>query len=341
MITRDNAEALIPEDYSREIFQDIAESSIALRLMRRLPNMTRGQRRLVVLSALPMVYFVDGVPGTPEDLSGEDNTVGFKARTNAEWENKYVYAEEIAAIIPIGISTIEDADYDIWGELRPHIASAFGLVIDRAVFLGINAPATWPTAIVPGAIAAGNTVSLGSVGDLYDDLMSEDGLIALLEEDGYFPTGHVGAVSMRGALRGLRTTDGVPVFRPMIEGAGGGTSYTLDGEPIYFPLNGSMDAGTALMISGDWTRAVYSVRTDITYKVLDQAVIQDPDTGEILYNLAQQDMVALRMYMRLGWQLPNPINRMNEVEATRYPFSVLIPGYFTTDTDQPTPATSP
>jgi hypothetical protein len=39
----------------------------------------------------------------------------------------------------------------------------------------------------------------------------------------------------------------------------------------------------------------------------------------------QQDMVALRATLRIGWQVPNPINRLNEVEATRYPFAALIP----------------
>jgi len=56
--------------------------------------------------------------------------------------------------------------------------------------------------------------------------------------------------------------------------------------------------------------------------VLDQAVIQDAQ-GNIVYNLAQQDMVALRCVMRLGFALPNPINRLDATAATRCAFSVL------------------
>jgi HK97 family phage major capsid protein len=325
MITRNMAEALIPEDRSVEIFKEVAQQSAALRLMRQLPNMTAGARRLPVLSALPMAYFVDGTPGTEDS---ETNDKGFKKRTSAEWENKYIYAEEIAAIVPIAISTLEDVDYDIWGEMRPYIGEALGQVIDAAAFFGTNAPANWPDGIVAGATAAGNTVTLGDIGDLYDDIMAEDGLISLVEQDGFFPNGHVAAVGMRGALRGLRdgaAGDGQPLFRPAVTGMGEATRYLLDGEEVVFPLNGGFDATEASIICGDWTKAVYSIRKDITYKVLDQAVIQDPDTGEIVYNLAQQDMVALRVYMRLGWQVPNPINRMNETELTRYPFSVLLP----------------
>lgn len=323
MITRDNAEALIPEDASSEIFKSATEQSAVLALARRLPNMTRAQRRLPVLSALPMAYFVDGEAGSVP----EENESGFKERTNAEWENKYIYAEELAAIIPIPIAVLEDADYDIWGELRPFIAQAFGRVIDAAIIHGTNAPATWPVDILTAAIAAGNSLTLGDIGDLYDDIMAEDGLISLVEQDGYFPNGHVAAMTMRGRLRGARANagDGQPLFRNVFNNATGAQEYQIDGERVIFPRNGGLDPTEVLDICGDWSKLVYALRNDITYKVLDQAVIQHPTSGDILYNLAQQDMVALRMYMRLGWQVPNPVNLLQETAADRYPLSVLLP----------------
>jgi hypothetical protein len=64
------------------------------------------------------------------------------------------------------------------------------------------------------------------------------------------------------------------------------------------------------------------IRKDISWKLLDQAVIQD-NTGAIVYNLAQQDMVAMRMTMRAGWQVSNAINYDQAVEASRYPAAVL------------------
>jgi hypothetical protein len=57
-------------------------------------------------------------------------------------------------------------------------------------------------------------------------------------------------------------------------------------------------------------------------KMLDQAVIQD-NTGAIVYNLAQQDMRALRLVMRVGWQVANLINNEQPTEAERYPVGVL------------------
>jgi hypothetical protein len=74
---------------------------------------------------------------------------------------------------------------------------------------------------------------------------------------------------------------------------------------------------------GDWSEAILGLRQDIQYKVLDQAVIQD-NTGAIIYNLAQQDMVALRLTFRAAFQVSNRVKRDNTNEATRYPFATLV-----------------
>lgn len=324
IIERSNAEALIPEDAQREIISEVAQQSVAMSLMRRLPNMTRGSRRIAVLDALPYAYFVGGTPGSEASEYGE----GMKKTSNIEWKNKYVYAEEIAVILPIAISTLEDADYDIWGEARPFIAEAFGRTFDAAVLHGTNAPLTWPAGITVTAGNIGNVVVEGTGGgDLYDDIMGDEGIISMVESMGYFPNAFVGAINLRGALRGLRTDSGsgVPLFRALTDGLNPATQYVIDGLPIMFPTNGGLDPDEARLIVGDWTKAVYAIRTDLTYKVLDQAVIQDVNTGDIVYNLAQQDMVALRVYMRLGWQIPNPVNPIEATEASRYPFAVLAP----------------
>jgi len=142
-----------------------------------------------------------------------------------------------------------------------------------------------------------------------------------VEEDGFMVTGHVAALTLRAKLRGLRDNQGLPLFVRTMQQA---TPYELDGVPVDFPKNGAVDAAQGLLISGDWSQLVYAVRQDVTYKVLTEAVIQNA-AGTIQYNLAQQDMVALRVVMRLGWQLPNPLNAINQTEATRYPFAVLLP----------------
>ena len=62
----------------------------------------------------------------------------------------------------------------------------------------------------------------------------------------------------------------------------------------------------------------------MTVKILTESIIQDPVTKNIVYNLAQQDMIALRVKFRAAWALPNPATRMNS-ERMNCPFAYLEP----------------
>ncbi len=308
LIDRSDAAALIPEEVSREIIQGVPVNSACLSLFRKLPNMSRKQQRMPVLSALPTAYFVDG-----------DN--GLKQTAEMAWDNKYLNAEEIACIVPIPESVLDDADYDIWSEVKPRIMEAFGVVIDAAILIGTNKPSAWPDAILTDCGTAGNTVTLGTGVDIYDDIMGEDGVLAKVEADGFQVTGHIGLNTMKAKLRGLRDANGQPIF---VRSMADKTQYELDGEPMFFASNNAFTSSSAYLFSGDFKQAVYSIRQDMTYKLLTEAVITD-GAGTIVYNLAQQDMVALRCVLRLAWQVPNPINRVQDLEANRYPFAALIP----------------
>ena len=152
--------------------------------------------------------------------------------------------------------------------------------------------------------------------------MGEGGVIARAEESGYMPTGVMAAITMRAKLRGLTDTMKRPIFQPSMQSK---TPYMLDGMEMCFPMNGSWDPEEALMIVGDFHQLVYSIRQDVTYKLLDQATIIDPTTHEVVYSLAQQDMVALRAVMRLGWEIPNPISAYRDTLTNFSPFAVYLP----------------
>ena len=306
-ISRNDAEALIPVQESHEIIQGVVEQSAVLQRGRRLADMTAAQYRMPVLDMLPMAYFVNGEGGTAR-----------KKLTTMAWDKKVIYAEEIAVIVPISEAVLDDTDYDIWGEVRPRLVEAFGQKIDGAILFGIDKPATWRKDVVSTAVDAGACVKLGT--DLYDSILGEDGVIAKVEESGYFVNGHMADITMRAKLRGLKDTTGQPVFRSDMQT---GTNYTLEGSPMNLPRNGAFDKSKAAMISGDFSQLAYSIRQDITFKLFDQGVVQDPATGDILYNLMQNDMVALRAVMRLGWEIPNPINAMVPDKNKRCPFSIL------------------
>lgn len=309
VIDRSGAEALIPTQEANEIIQGTIAQSAVLSRGRKLANMTSKQYKMPVLDMLPIAYFVNG-----------DN--GAKKTTKQAWDKKFITAEEIAVIVPIPEAVLDDAEYDIWAEVKPRVTEAFGKVIDSAVLFGENKPSTWRDDVVATATKASAVVTLGAADSLYDKIMAEDGVIAKVEDCGYFVNGHMADISMRAKLRGLKNANGDPLFKQDLQGT---TQYALDGSPMNFPNNGAFDKSKALMISGDFSQLVYSIRQDITFKLFTEGVVQNTD-GTIAYNLMQNDMVALRAVMRLGWEIPNPINALKTDKTKRCPFAILKAG---------------
>lgn len=101
-------------------------------------------------------------------------------------------------------------------------------------------------------------------------------------------------------------------------------NYSLDGVALTFPANGSYDSSVASMIVGDFRKLAFAIINDVKTKVLTEAVIQDPSTGEIIYNLAQQDMTAIRVTFRLGFAVPNYATRLDP-NRLGCPFAYLEP----------------
>ena len=302
LITRADVESRIPDQVAREVIQQLPEASAAMNLFSRVP-MTDRMQRLPVLSALPVAYFVGG-------------DTGLKRTTQMAWDGKQLIVEEIAAIVPVPDAVLADSSFDVWAEVRPRLVEAIGRALDDAIFFGTNKPATWPAAIVPGAVAASNTVTRGSTaaqGGIAEDINLTMGKV---EDDGFDVNGFVTSRSYRQRFRGARGTDGQPLLDVALN--------TLYGEPIRYALRGQWPsgAGAAELIAGDFTQGILGVRQDITWKVSSDAVIQD-DQGAIVFNTFQQDMTAIRVVFRCAWQVANPMTFEEPNAAARYPFAVL------------------
>ena len=296
-IARTDVDALIETQVASEIFEGVVKDSKALSMFKRLPNMTSDKTKLRVLDSLPVAYFVD-----------EETNNGRKNLTKMAWANKYINAAELAVIVPIKENVLNDASIDIWAEVRPRVVEAFAKKIDNAIFNGVDKPSDWRDGLIPSIIAAGAEVE--ETDNLYSDINET---MVKVEESGYNVTGLLGGVGLKGKFRMLLDQAGQPIKGTEIDEL---NKAYLD--------NGAWDKSKSTLIAGDFSQAVYSIRQDITYKVLTEAVIQDPSDGTILYNLAQDDMVALRVVMRLGWEIPNPVNALNETE-NRFPFASLKP----------------
>jgi HK97 family phage major capsid protein len=307
VISRTDVQALIPEEVSLQMLNNLNTQSALLELSARVP-VARNQTRFPVLAALPTAYFVNG-------------DTGLKQTTEVNWANKFMNVEEVAAIVPIPEAVLDDTSYDVWGTVRPLMEQAIGRTVDAAAFFNVNKPASWPTAIVPAAAAVSpaNTVTRGTATQANGGISRDfSDLFATVEADGYDVNGVVGRTTLKALLRNARDTTG-----QLLADLNGRTIW---GQPLRFAMPGMWPTpatGAAEAIVGDWTQSVVGVRQDFTYKILDQAVIQD-NTGAIQYNLAQQDMVAMRVVFRVAWQVANTINYEQPNEASRYPFGVLL-----------------
>jgi HK97 family phage major capsid protein len=318
---------LMPDDVSKSIIDGVIEKSAALRLFPHVP-MSTMLHRFPVLQTLPDAYWING-------------ETGLKQTSEMAWKNKFMTAEELGVVIPIPKKVLADTSYDLWSYVKPRTEEALAKKLDLAVFFGVDKPSTWPTAVGPACIDVGNSREKGtSTIDILDDINE---LMGLVEADGHECNGFWYANSLRKTIRGIRDANRGLLFQSntSANGAGFDKSSTkvesLWGLPASTTKLGTFENQTGVsagevveLITGDFGQGMLGTRQDIEWDMLDQAVIQD-GSGNIVYNLPQQGMVAMMVTCRYGFQITNPINRLNTTESSvtaptsgdRYPFAAL------------------
>lgn len=295
-------DTLIPEPIANEIIQELPQASVLLNRARRA-RMSSKTLKQPVLSALPDAYWVNG-------------DTGLKQTTKAEWDNLVITAEELAALVVVPDAVIDDSSIPIWSEVRPLLVEAIGRKVDEAGLFGVDKPGSWPTAVVPAAISAGNVVDEGDNDDLAADVAELGQLVA---EDGFAINGFASAPGLNWRLVGLRNDQGSPIYTPSLAA---GSPSTLYGYPLNEVTNGAWDSTEATLLGADWSKFVVGVRQDITFSISDSAVITDSE-GKVIVNAYQQDSKILRVVFRVGFQVANPLTRIGG--ETRYPAGVLVP----------------
>lgn len=292
----------IPEKHVKEIIQELPSHSVIMDRARRARMSTKTQKQ-PVLSALPDAYWVNG-------------DAGLKQTTKAEWSNLTITAEELAALIVVPDAVIDDSDIPIWDEVRPLLVEAIGKKVDEAALFGVDKPASWPTAVVPSAISAGNVVAPGTGEDLGVDVANLAGLIA---KDGYSVNGFASAPGLNWEFVAMRTGQGAPIYSPSIAEGQPGRLY---GYPFNEVTNGAWDPNVKLL-AADWTKFIVGIRQDITFSISSHAVITDDD-GKVIVNAYQQDSKIMRVVFRVGFQVAKPLTRIGG--ASRYPAGVIADG---------------
>ena len=218
--------------------------------------------------------------------------------------------------MPVPEAVIDDADIDLWSEVQDGLAEAVGVALDQAVFVGHRqarqlarrdrarrhrrrqhrrppAPPRSPRAASSATSTPRSTSSRPTAST---------------------PPASPPSASLRGELRRARDANG-----QRLADLGDGT---VEGIPVVYVGGGVFDRHDAWRSPATSTWRCSGCARTSRYKLLDQAVITD-DTGKVIYNLAQQDMLALRVTFRAGFAVANPITRRDDSTGGAYPFAVL------------------
>ena len=314
--TAPDGPGLVPIQYSNDIIQAAVEASVAMRTFRTM-RMPTGVTNLPVLSALPNVGWVNETP-----LTGSGSTDTIKPATEQGWSNAVLTAEELAAIVVIPEAVIDDASVNLWAEITPRLGEAIAMVVDETVFFGGSSghpkPATFADGLYTQAAAAGQVANTGA---LVDDFNTAFGYI---EAAGWDVSNVYGTRLIKTSLRGQKDDTGAPIYLESFRDDG--RTDSIYGASIDYVAGQAWDSTLALSVLADADKAILGIRQDMQTKVLDQATIDisAAKDGSQLVNLAQQDLVALRVRFRFGFTTAVPVTARAE-DPDAIPFSAVAP----------------
>lgn len=277
MYLKDELKGFVPTEQAKDIIKGVAQGSVMMKLASVEP-MNSDTKKLNVLTDGAGAYWV-----------GEGERI---QTSGATWIHPELVAKKLAVIIPVTKEKMEDTTIAVFNELKEVISEAFYKAVDSACLFGTNSP--FAKNILKSATDAGNVVVLGTNETL--DLDVSDAM-ALVEEEDLDVTAFIARKGIKNALRKLRDKNGNQL---LAEGTNGGEFYN---EPIEFAQKGVWNKEKAELFGGDFKKyAKIGIRSGISYEILTEATLQGTldEDGKPL-SLAEQDMVAIKATMRIGF----------------------------------------
>jgi len=217
--------------------------------------------------------------------------------------------KKLAAIVPMTEEILEDSAIDIVQLLGQLFAEAVSKEEDIQFFAGTGTP--W-TGILNNANVNLVTQASGDVNQL-----TADDLLDMIDAT---PTGALTGAkfymhrSILSIIRKLKGSDGQYIY----QNPGQGLPATIWNYPVEtsdaFPAVGDVTTGDQYILFGNLKQgAVFGDKQQLRVKMLDQATVTDED-GSTVINLAEQDMIALRVVERVGYVVALP-KAMTVLEA--------------------------
>lgn len=325
----DVASIVLPDEASQEILRGTAEASVVQRYARNIPMLAQNKTLTEAEVNAANVFWVG---------EGARKSTDGPTMTQRTWT---MSAGELAVIIPLDEDVQTDATIDLFELYKTPIQTAIANAIDNAALFGSTKPLAWGTLgtdIIPNAVTASHGFEEDASptdAELLDLIAgtgavpgTPDGAMQALEEDGYEATAAVAHTRFKSRLRNVKDADNRYIFGDAVSA---GVPASLFGLPLSFVKNSAWPvpsgvAGDAHLVIGDWSQAYFGTRAGVKYKVFDQGVITD-GSGNVVYSLMEQDMVALRVTARYGFKViaDDTADGQTLAAGEPFPFAVVQP----------------
>ena len=287
----------IPPQFSTQIIQEATQQSAALTLGTRVP-MGTSVMQMPVPKTFPKAAWV--------------TAGGRKPFTDLQVGVEQMTAEEVAAVVAIPDVYLEDSSINLWNFVRPLLAEAIAAAVDDAILFGIDAPPTFP---VGGLAAMAQAVTGGT-----DHLDTVNQALQAVENSGLAVTGSAADIAVRGALRGMRDSNGDPLCGCM--NVDSQQVDSLYGQRIAYVPFGPTSPD---FFTGAWRYLIIGVRSDIRYDVNRAGVIAD-ESGAVVISGWQDNTTPMKVWMRLACAVVRPVTRRCPTGATPFAKATIADG---------------
>lgn len=289
----------VPTELQAEVLRIATIAGVARREMRYLPFTGAGNERTI--PALGSSVAVSWV-GEGEAKPGTQPTFNLVTQT----------LKKLAAIVPMTEEILEDSAINLTQLVAQLFAEAIAAEEDAAFFAGTGSP--W-TGILNNSDV--NKVTMTKVASL----ITADDLLDMIDET---PSGALAGAkfymsrTVLSAIRKLKDDAGNYIY----QNPGQGMPATIWDYPVVtvdaLPAIGDVSTGDQFVIFANLQQgAIFGDKQQLRVKLLEEATVTDAD-GSTVINLAEQDMVALRVVERVGYvvALPKAITVLEAGSAT-------------------------
>jgi len=290
----------IPSELLKEVYRFIPEYGVARRNMRYLPFGGPGNERdITALAAAVNVYWT--------------NEGAKKSSSQPKFSPVVQTLKKLAAICPLTEEILEDSAIPLTSLLGELFAEAIGIEEDAQFLAGTGSP--WTGILNLGTVNVTHQKKAGTANVTADDVLNmKKGMPAAARRNGTYifnPDTEI-------LLQQLKDNQGRYILQQPTDNAPGkiwGRPYELSDA---LPTPDEVQDGDPWIIFGDLKKScILGDKQQIRVKILEEATITDTDSLTPI-NLAEQDMIAMRVVERVGYVcvLPEGISVLkNEIES--------------------------